>query len=246
MTIKSDDPSSIKPGGIGWNVEQRVFDGVFHTQTEFGLLPVRCIDHPLVAKVERLQLSRSDFESVVLALEHILTLPDEGPNTPSETVIDVLFQGAVICYCRAFQGEKLHALKAPDVYGHSTAELNFHERIWALRSKHYAHDVNGFRDAGVGLCVSPDGKRFTIASGKFRLMPPPELLRVFLTLAHRAFEFCQKQIDEVGDILMRYVDLIGPHKTMLAPYLGLDAPDFEDVLVDRRGKGRKPFRPVKE
>lgn len=232
----------IDPGSGAWVDEQRVIDGVYHAQTVWGLLPVRHIDHPVVEDIERLLLSTADFEAARHALDHILSMPPTTAESPEELVADVLFQGAVIAYCRAFFGNPKAGLQTSDLYGTSKWLLGLHDHIWGLRSKHYAHDVNGFRDAGVGLCISPDGSQFKVSSQIYKMTPPPEFLRDFLKLLDHALAYCKGLTSALNEILHQYVDSLGPEASKALPFLSLVHPGTDQINTDRRGKGRKPFQ----
>jgi hypothetical protein len=232
----------IDPGSGGWVDGQRVIDGVYHAQTIWGLLPVRQIDHPVVEDLERLLLSTADFEAARHALNHILLMPGTTAESPEEIVADVLFQGAVISYCRAFFGNPKTGLQTSDLYGTSKWLLGLHDHVWALRSKHYAHDVNGFRDAGVGLCISPNGSQFKVASQIYKMTPPPEFLRDFLKLLDHAEAYCKGLTSALSEMLHQYVDGLGPAASRDLTYLTLVHPGIDQINTDRRGKGRKPFQ----
>ncbi len=232
----------IDPGSGGWVDEQRVIDGVYHAPTKWGLLPVRHIDHPVVEHLERLLLSTADFEAARHALDHILSMPPTTADSPEELVADVLFQGAVISYCRAFFGNPKAGLQTSNLYGTSEWLLGLHDQIWGLRSKHYAHDVNGFRDAGIGLCISPDGSQFTVSSQIYKMTPPPEFLRDFLKLLDHAQAYSKGLTNALNEILHQYVDSLGPDASKALPYLNLVRPDTDQINTDRRGRGRKPFQ----
>lgn len=97
-----------------------------------------------------------DLERVVAAMNYLAAhLGQPNHLRKTDALHQLIWSGAVITYCRCFDGSRPHALKAEELF--VGGSLTAHQLIWNLRAKHYAHDVNDHRTVSVGAALGPDG-----------------------------------------------------------------------------------------
>lgn len=227
-----------------WIEHQFSIDGIYHVETPHGPLPLRYINHPAAHELGILILQRADFEAARVAIGGISSSPAFAAASNEETLVEVLLAGAIVCYTRAFGSSGEIELNKQKIFGASRRMSDLHQHVYDLRSKHIAHDVNGFRDVGVGICISPDNSKFDISYQLHKRTPPPEFLSDFLGLLDYALEYCNRQIKQLDAELLDHVEAMGPTMIAELSFLTFKATPMSKIKAGRTGKNQKPFRPA--
>lgn len=107
-------------------------------------------EDPEGLELSRLASIRQDLESAVRLCEYLRAKMDGAPNGwPASEITDAFSTAIVIRYNRAFVTGARHGLRNEEISVLSEEQLAEHERLRALRDKHYAHSVNSFEDTRV-------------------------------------------------------------------------------------------------
>jgi hypothetical protein len=111
-----------------------------------------------------------------------------------------IFEGVVFGYCRCFDPtRKANRLDVNEVLAGNTKAQKFHEELWAMRSKHYAHDVNGYRDALVAVRVDDGSNKIDVL--RFKMEPDESVVRNMARLLRDARSFVEAEVSRLASIV---------------------------------------------
>lgn len=147
-------------------------------------------------------------------------------------LVRLLWAGVAVCYARSFSGR--NALSAPLVFGDNELALLAHRDLWDARSKHFAHDVNDYRQSIVAAVLDQPGNLLAIADWQNII----ELDSTFTTnarlLVRDSLTYVQKRLVELDDVLAEEVRQMTPAERLSLPAPRLTTGGWENIKRSRR------------
>lgn len=158
-----------------------------------------------------------------------------GTGSQGRALLWALCTAFVIPYCRTFRTKgRDYRLVASEVFAHNSDALREHEYIWALRDKHFAHDVNDRRRTLVSVILDAKGDLLKIATNQMIADESEIILHNGTLLVQDSRRFLDQSIEQVELKVLDEVQAMTPLERLALP---------EPVYVPARGsavaEGRK-------
>lgn len=199
-----------------------------------GFGDVRRLDVPLAGMIAEMDIHVRTLEALSSPLSFLLKLLAEPADLQNDDLIASVWTGAIIQYCRCFEPSYKKGLVAEDVFPEEPA-LASHRNALHLRSKHLAHDVNGYRFCHVGVEVSEDGDLGNVVRSFGQHAPAIEDVAALLGLALRAAAHATVRRRELTRELAKELHSKSPSELLALPSLHYEGLNRTPLLRSRRG-----------
>lgn len=142
--------------------------------------------------VAELDVHVRTLRSISTILPRVADLVIQPRTDESEAMLLALWTGAVVRYARCFDTTNRNALKAAEVFPEEELQTA-HTEAFEMRSKHLAHDVNGFRFCAIGVERLPDGTMGRLIRAFAEHLPSLADLHILTILAERAYIYAEEK-----------------------------------------------------
>lgn len=193
-------------------------------------------------RLGELHIIGHQLDEAVAALGSIRSLRmlvANGAGKPEQSLLRAMLAAFVIVYCRCFKttgrGDRL---VASEVFAGDATALREHEHFWDLRDRHFAHDVNGLRQAMIGGVFDAQGKLLYIASQQMLGDGSELILNNGTLLVAQARAFLERAAAESEKAVEAEIEAMSPDERLSLPVPVYHPVKPDDVNSPRSGKRR--------
>lgn len=166
------------------------------------------------------------------------TLMSCNSNEGHPPLVRALWTGLAVSYARCFGGK--YGLDPALVFAGIPDGLEAHEYLFALRSKHYAHDVNDRRQAYWAVVIGEGGTVLGIAKQQHLALAEGADLANAGKLIRRVQDYIGSELASLEIAIDHELDQLSPDARLSLPEPQYKSPTAGSVKSERRrGSGRK-------
>lgn len=189
-----------------------------------GLGGAKLLSSPLAAIVSEFDVHARTLKAVETPLTMLMRLAVRNDGSEAdEALILTLWTGLLVQYARCFDPtNKKHRLDEKKCFAGYDTLSRSHENVMEIRSKHLAHDVNGFRFCDIGVQVLPDGSMGELIRAFFHALPSGDDLVNLEKLASHAGKFAVAERDEAKRLLILELHRLTAEERMALPNMTYD------------------------
>jgi hypothetical protein len=197
----------------------------FPTATHIGALK-----SPAAHRLSEMALHEHGLIEAEMAVSLLRQLPSEPDN---QAVIRMLWTAAVTTYTRSFANHD-DKLDARAIHGNNEVALGAHEYVWALRSKHFAHDVNDRRRSIAGALIDGDGAYLGLAQWQGLTQFQQGELDNLTKLVADALVYVRQERVRLEEVIDAEVRAMTPEQRLALPEPVLPGATPDTVIKSRR------------
>lgn len=203
-----------------------------------GYVDPRKLEGDDAESVAELDVHARTLRSLAHVLPQLLRLLSEPEGEERDAVIAALWTGTVIWYARCFDTTNRHALKADQVFPDDVVQ-QAHTSAAVMRSKHLAHDVNGFRFCAVGVERNPEGEPGRLIRAFGEHIPGEADVLILKYLAQEAFVYAERQRSSHAQRLIDAINRLSADELGALPPMVFEGLHDAPVKVPRRSQGKR-------
>lgn len=219
---------------------RRIDKGISAVVQHSGYAHTRAYDGPGAQSLAELGVHHRTLSRCQVCLKHYFSLiaaNGGNPNAHEEAVEETMLTGLIVEYARTF-GSGPGQLDPKSIFD-SGKESQRHEWFMTQRSKHLAHDVNGWRDCKIGILFDDDFVPQHLSSAVSQSLFAPFVLEDFSLLVDKALAYTIDRIQAESNSLIRTIARLPRARREGLPPLELAAPP-EEIKRSRRPSKRSP------